>query len=596
MSAGKRSCPDIICYLLSVTLSSAREIATRRRRPEARASCVRGVAILAATAMSFAPPDADCSRRNRAAVGLLQWLRSEGADVARVQLKPDHRSGELGLHAAARLENGSEALRCPTSVALTAEAALADITIGSLRLDDEHRVLLYLLHCRRLGQASRWHAYIDSLPDEDEMLPRIPAFWPASELEHLLSGTPLYAQACATYASLQDFQQTTVEPELTGRHPGRFPPSSFGMRQLCWAHAIWHSRAIRLPLPGGPRECLVPLLDMMNHSTGLPSTVTFSRGGGSSAANTPGDAGASRGGGISGASFVVHVGRPTEAGEELHLNYGAKGNGELLRDHGFVMRDNMADVFELELSGLCEAGAGREERLMLLRGRGRHGPAGGATRQFLFRSGGLQGGGLPPQLLPTARVLCAEDGSELRDAVAAFAEGREGDFAAHGGMEHCASGSSAGGINDRGSGGGGGGGGNGGGGGGGDGGRLGDGEDDHSGSAVRQFDWSLVDWSAEDPFAEANEAVAHRLPCGEACERRTLEALQRLLCERREALPNQFSTFRCDERIQRERCEMARVYVRSMHTLLSEAEEEVARLMRALTTEHAGSATKRPRI
>ena len=40
------------------------------------------------------------------------------------------------------------------------------------------------------------------------------------------------------------------------------------MERLGWAHAVYWSRAIVLPLRGGARACLVPLLDMANHRQG----------------------------------------------------------------------------------------------------------------------------------------------------------------------------------------------------------------------------------------------------------------------------------------------------------------------------------------
>ena len=366
--------------------------------------------------------------RISAAKALVAWLNSEGAETAHVQCCAGD-DGEMGLHAATELKSGAELFRCPSSVAITAEVASTDVAIGALRdVDDEHRVLLFLLQQRYLGKDSRWHAYIDSLPDESALLPRIPAFWPNDERDALLRGTPICAQARATYASLCDFHEVVVTRELVARNPARFPAEAFSLSRLCWAHAIWSSRAIRLPLPGGPRPSLVPLLDMMNHSAGLPTTVSHAHPGATSAGANP----------LSCASFVVHAGRASPKGEELHLNYGAKGNGELLRDHGFVLADNHADVYELDLSGLCTSRAVVEDRLRLVRGQGRGSSGSGAARSFLFR-----GGGLPPKLLPTARVLCAKDGDELRDAVAAFAafaigsEGGEGSEDDEGGKGVC---------------------------------------------------------------------------------------------------------------------------------------------------------------
>jgi hypothetical protein len=140
--------------------------------------------------------------------------------------------------------------------------------------------------------------------------------------------------------------------------------------------------------------------------------------------------------------------RSAASGEELHINYGAKGNGELLRCHGFAVPGNLADVHEIDLAAVGWLGTGCSvevgtscTRLDMLKKRG-------LRRHFLF--GGSQ---LPPGLLPALRVLCAESGSELSRAKSDLDDGEE--------------------------------------------------EADGKGG---EFDWSLVDWMADDPFEKANAA------------------------------------------------------------------------------------------
>ena len=41
---------------------------------------------------------------------------------------------------------------------------------------------------------------------------------------------------------------------------------------------------------------------------------------------------------VRGGHFELLAGRSVKSGEEVFINYGAKGNGELLRCHGFVVR------------------------------------------------------------------------------------------------------------------------------------------------------------------------------------------------------------------------------------------------------------------
>ena len=53
------------------------------------------------------------------------------------------------------------------------------------------------------------------------------------------------------------------------------------------------------------------------------------------------------------------MGCAVACGAEVLINYGAKGNGELLRCHGFVLDENPCDVYELDLS-LLNGGAATE--------------------------------------------------------------------------------------------------------------------------------------------------------------------------------------------------------------------------------------------
>ena len=463
------------------------------------------------------------------AASLLAWVESEGATVSSVSAASSSGAG-VGLYAARDVQIGEEAFRCPCKLALTADAAAADPLIGGplreLRVDEEHSILLMLLHCARLGRTSYWSAYVDALPTEDELVPLLPAFWPHSELELLLGGTPLLAQARAAHAALCEFHESVVIGQLSKRFPEVFPPDYFSFKRLCWAHAVYQSRAIRLPLPGGARPSLVPLLDLMNHSTGLPSTVSYAYANGSGSGDDARTAAT--------ASFVLVCGRSTLAGEELMLNYGAKSNGELLRCHGFVSAENPADVCELDLSMLRPDGISTPATTRLamlsdaLLAAGKRSIHDAPLSRHFLTVGPLLGA----SLLGASRVICAEEGSELRRAIANVT-GAEAEDEKEDGNDH--------------------------------------------------FDWSLVDWSAEDPFAVANAAVQGRPPCGVPCERRMLSALERLIHERTAALPASPADAEergGDERGQQRRA-AAHVYVDGLRTILAGAAREVTRLLEA---------------
>mmetsp|Transcript_4312 Transcript_4312/g.9464 ORF Transcript_4312/g.9464 Transcript_4312/m.9464 type:complete len:338 (-) Transcript_4312:307-1320(-) len=309
-------------------------------------------------------------------------------------------------------------------------------------------------------------------------------------------------------------------------------------------------------MPIDPLPVKVPLLDMCNHRASGTASVTIER-------VSSGEA-----------FFVLRCGPAIACGEEIFINYGAKGNGELLRCHGFVLKENAADVCELDLGEIeIDASEGHssvldaqrmEERQQavvnrramlraMLRGRGRGSRVGSAPlRLFLFR------GGLPPKLLPALRFLCAQGEEELAQARAALDGGGGG----------------GGGEDD-------------------DGGCGGDGAGD-AGNAPA-FNWSLVDWSAEDPFAVACATAEEVAPAGVQCERRTFSCLCRHIEARLTAIqcvpepglnPTLPTTEPTPEKAEHQR--MANVYVAGQRALLTEALDSLRCMQAKLGTETMG--------
>ena len=130
----------------------------------------------------------------------------------------------------------------------------------------------------------------------------------------------------------------------------------------------------RLHHRGGVEECLVPVLDACNHRAGSVAALAVERGAAAPAAE---------------ACWVLRAGRAVAAGEEVLINYGAKGDGELLRAHGFVLGANPADVCPLDLTALLPAApaAARAARLDACARRGL------PTRVYLHHGGCVHGHG-----------------------------------------------------------------------------------------------------------------------------------------------------------------------------------------------------------
>ena len=353
--------------------------------------------------------------------------------------------------------------------------------VGPDLLDDRTMMILRLVHNRRMGRASAWRAYIRLLPGE-EIVRALPMHWDDDVLQERLGGTALVEKVREQKLQLRRLHERVLRDGLCARWPELFPPSDFSWAALCWGHAIFWSRAICVPLGGGHEECLTPLLDLCNHAPGATHELRYVSGGGGSCA--------------------LHAGRSVREGEELLINYGAKSNGELLRCHGFVLRDNQvsahgptgllgpsaptrpappaaahqADVLELCLPEILDAAGvephAHQSHLADLAA------VGVRRRLHLFRHE------LPPELLPIARYLCAETHSDRSAARDALDKSRAAPTTEDGGGA---------------------------------------------------FDWSEVDWEADDPFAACRPPESSPLsPEGEA---RTLAVLTRMLEARAEQLP-----------------------------------------------------------
>ena len=180
-------------------------------------------------------------------------------------------------------------------------------------------------------------------------------------------------------------------------------------------------------------------------------------------------------------------------------------------------------------------------------------------RHFLFR------GALPPRFLDELRILCAKDGVELRNALAhVCGEPYQRMPLAIAGGSTDSRGATRAAIVHTG--------------------------DMSDGEAVRTFDWSLVDWSAEDPFAVACEALQEDVPAGIECERRTLRAAARLLRTKLAAisLPDGYnyeitdqpgaSAPASDVLAPKHRRQHARFYMQGQREILSEALESILSL------------------
>lgn len=387
---------------------------------------------------------------------LLAWLEGEGcAHAVRLGETPD--AGGVGVFAARDVKRGETLVAMPAACAMRAEDtraspddddATADFkaALDHLRgadgapIDDSARVQLLLLRERAaawtdgIRSGGRWAHYVRALPG-DELVRALPLSWSDENLRRRLAGTAMHADVLADRAALEHLSRALADANARVRARARaspdgeptrptgtttpptppFPDAAFGPDRLRWAHAVFWSRAIALPLPSwsrgagagaGSDGALTPLLDLCNHAAG--SRVSLR---------------------ARGARVELVAERDVAEGEEVRIHYGAKGNAELLRRHGFVLPDNPADVCPLTLDELPvettepepEPGTKTEPRT----GRGE-----GSQTFYLFR--GMEAFGMLPEGLIRAAVarrrgVRVED---VRDAVEGGGEETRGEEAA----------------------------------------------------------------------------------------------------------------------------------------------------------------------
>ncbi|CEM14552.1 unnamed protein product [Vitrella brassicaformis CCMP3155] len=103
--------------------------------------------------------------------------------------------------------------------------------------------------------------------------------------------------------------------------------------ELEWAVDSAVTRAVQITCDDGDSLCLLPLMDILNHSTthGHGVAIEYSRREEAYVATS-----------LPGSRW--------EAGEQIWWNYGQKGNDELLSQFGFVEADNRLDTHVIDLS------------------------------------------------------------------------------------------------------------------------------------------------------------------------------------------------------------------------------------------------------
>eukprot|EP00892_Ulva_mutabilis_P007677 jgi/Ulvmu1/5281/UM022_0075.1 len=257
-------------------------------------------------------------------VAFEHWMDQHGFDHAACTIHTFKETGR-GVMAAQNIARDATVLKVPDTAVLLAEESDISQLVEGLRVENRASdmvnssipLIIVLMVEKLKGNASKWAAYIDFLPQGLEGLP----FQWGKDNRRILRGTStLHAETIQPYghppAAVWDIFREVVEPWFTNTS-GVQPPE--GGEDALWHLYSWATAivaAYSFELGNDRLQCLVPLWDALNHVTGK-ANVRLSHD-------------AKRG------SLLMIATRNIAHGEQLVNDYGPLSNGDLLRRYGFV--------------------------------------------------------------------------------------------------------------------------------------------------------------------------------------------------------------------------------------------------------------------
>ncbi|KXG19172.1 histone-lysine N-methyltransferase setd3 isoform X2 [Sorghum bicolor] len=316
----------------------------------------------------------------------LQWFQANGADLRGCTIRACGGKG-LGVFSTAAPEPGANdgvAMVVPLDLAITPMRVLQDPLIGPRchalfeegRVDDRLLVMLFLMAERR-RPGSLWKPYLDMLPSTFGS-----SLWFTEEELAELEGTTLHRATVIQRKSLQSSFDEKVKGLVEELLHVDESESSIEVlfEDFLWANSIFWTRALNIPLPHSyvfPGSCgdeqirtgndacyssppaqqeidvtakdhsaddnskssntesiwvegLVPGIDFCNHNVKALATWEVDSVGNAT--------------GIPASMYLLLADKSSaEAGAEICINYGNKGNEELLYLYGFVVDNNPDD-------------------------------------------------------------------------------------------------------------------------------------------------------------------------------------------------------------------------------------------------------------
>ncbi|KAG2609105.1 uncharacterized protein LOC120702453 isoform X2 [Panicum virgatum] len=317
----------------------------------------------------------------------LQWLQANGADLRGCTIRACGAGKGFGVFSTAAPEPGARdgvVLVVPLDLAITPMRVLQDQLVGPRcralyeegGVDDRLLVMLFLMAERR-RPGSLWKPYLDMLPTTFGS-----SLWFSEEELAELEGTTLYRATVIQRKSMQSLFDEKVKGlvEELLHVDDSASSTEVVFEDFLWANSIFWTRALNIPLPrsyvfpglcgdqhtrtdddvcdsGLPAhqetdvtakdstadensrssntesiwvEGLVPGIDFCNHNVKALATWEVDSVGNAT--------------GVPASMYLMLADKSSvEAGAEIYINYGNKGNEELLYLYGFVIDNNPDD-------------------------------------------------------------------------------------------------------------------------------------------------------------------------------------------------------------------------------------------------------------
>ncbi|PRP77191.1 hypothetical protein PROFUN_13377 [Planoprotostelium fungivorum] len=218
-----------------------------------------------------------------------------------------------------------------SQVAIAAKPLLEQANIGT---EEQQWSLwyVYILHEKGRAQTtwlsepasppSFWTPYFQILPEDITT----PLSFTEEELE-MLKGTNLPDATRKIKIKLRTIYDTLF-PALFESHPKLFQKNLFTWKHFTWAYQVFWSRALSVIIDNVQQAAMVPLSDMLNHSSDVVVSY-FSE--------------------VHSDRFILKTFSAVSKGYQVYNNFGPRSNEKLLLNFGFVIRDNFADNFFVRL-------------------------------------------------------------------------------------------------------------------------------------------------------------------------------------------------------------------------------------------------------